>query len=237
MTEDTFSLIEAYVSGRMTPAERDAFEQQLASEPELREQTEVMKKLVTGIRVAGREQLRRQIFPPQTIPFMIRLNKKWALTIPFIFFATAIILYNLIFPLENSRLFDTYYARIDSINLTTPRGEAADLNLKQEAFIQYKTGNYDSAKAILSGVESPDDESALISGLVSIELKDWEGAKSELRKALNGSRKNAATANWYLALIQVRTKDYAAAKASLKELTDQPNAYQESARRLLQELK
>ncbi len=54
-------LLERFVLGRMSPAERTAFEARLATDADLREALRQERDILEGVRLAGRQELKRRI--------------------------------------------------------------------------------------------------------------------------------------------------------------------------------
>ena len=116
MTEQEFDLIESFWLGKLSPEEKAAFEQRLQSDVAFRQQVEIFSVLRKGIKGYGRNELRRKLFLPAEIPFMVRLGKTYkygAFALPFILIATVF----LWMPSGNEKLYKEFYAKADTITL------------------------------------------------------------------------------------------------------------------------
>src|SRR5436190_11155537 len=198
MTEQDFNLIENFWLGRLSPEEKTAFELRLQTDIPFRKQVEIFSALQKGIKGYGRNELRRKLFLPAEIPFMIRLGKKYrypAYAAPFIVIAIVFLL----MPSGNEKLYKQYYAKADTITFARPRGESEAYDTKLRAYGEFKAGNHDAANKLLNELPEEDSEGDLLAGLNFIHLERIDEAIQNLQEASQASGKVAASANWYLA--------------------------------------
>jgi hypothetical protein len=235
MTEQEFDQIEKFWLGKMSPEEKTDFEARLQSDGTFRKQLETFTVIQKGIKGFGRNELRRKLFLPTEIPFMVRLGK----TYKYAAFALPIILIAIIFlrmPSGNEKLYKQYYAKADTITFARPRGESDDYQTKLKAYGEFKAGNHEKAHALLKELPEEDSEGDLLSGLNFIHMERIDEAMQNLQEASQGSGKVAASANWYLALLHLKKGERLKAKTTLGKISSYENPYQRHASELLDKL-
>jgi hypothetical protein len=236
MTEQEFDLFEKFWRGAMSPQEKDDFERRLNTDGDFKKQLEVFSTLQKGIKAYGRNELRRNLFLPTEIPFMVRLGKKYR----YAAFALPLILIAVIFlrmPSGNEKLYNQYYSKADTITFARPGDESAAYQTKLRAYGEFKAGNHDAANALISDIPEEDSEGDLLAGLNFIHLDRIDEAMQNLQEASQSSGKVAASATWYIALLHLKKGDRAKARNTLRQLGSYENPYQRHANELLEKLK
>ncbi len=235
ISEQNFDRIGQYLAGKLNPQEKSAFESLLTQDAELRKELEIFSTLQKGIEQYGRNTLRKEIFHP-SLPFMIRLDRKWKVAISLAAALLAILVYRAFIPAGNERLFLAYYSATDSIHFSKPRGESEIYQIKVDAFARFKEGNYKDAKDLLENLSEQDDESSLLLGITFIQLGMRDEAETKLKKLAAAQSGLGHQAKWYLAMVYLKKNESGAARKVLEEVVKQKGVFSGKAADLLRRL-
>ena len=195
-----FEKMDAYVRQTMTEKEREAFEQELETDPTLRQEWEAFQHLVEGVKAAGDHALKQTIARASSAPRRRRqLTIRWALAAAGVV-ALALGIWWLQQPALQDRTFEAYF---------TPEKKrlAETLDVLES-----------------SGFARPEVSKALLGGLKDYEKGDYDQAVAGFLQYLDAAGAGAdKAAVFYLGLCYVQQGDYKKAIARLEPLAAQPD--------------
>jgi len=233
--QDNTERILNYLSGRMTTAEKQLFEEELRSNPELKKEYQLT--ILTQDILVGEPDLERITNDPD-LPETEKLVAKWnskknvasrALkSFSWIYLAAAcligmVLLYRNVFAPELSKkAFLTYYQTIGISEISLPDLPPDQLIEFIKAKRLYETGSYDSAIISFQALRDYGDEYPEIlmyTGMSQLEAGDPETAVKTFKKASKISGPHAEQASLYTGLSYLRLGDPKAALFYLTEKT------------------
>lgn len=215
LDRETFESIEAYVLGRMEPAERIAFEGRLERDPDLREELELQRENIHAIELGGFMRSVKEIVSEQKESKLPERSwYRWIGYAASIAIIVAVAVWWSLRPPMHERLFAEHF-RPDP-GLPVEMGVTDDPAFS-DAMVYYKEGAYEEAiarwKPLLDA--SPGNDTLLFySGISALAMERPEMAIASLRSVT----KNTASvfhdrAQWNLFLAHVRIGDIDAARA------------------------
>ncbi|NRB49660.1 MAG: hypothetical protein HRU41_18410 [Saprospiraceae bacterium] len=226
MSDNYSKKIEKYFSDEFSEAERTAFEQELAKDTELAKSFAQRKEIEDFLAVRpGREKLKAEIgelgdsffsssneSTTKVVPLRRRLY--WIAGAA----AAAILLLLLVPTWLNSPPTYQQFAEHRPLSLQERGSDQKDLQAIETAF---NTGNYSSAAELLNQYleEQPDDLQAQIyASIAALELDRAEEALTRLSPISTGTSIYRSTAQWYLALVYLKQKNYQESRTALSKI-------------------
>jgi len=216
--KDDIQKIEDYLLDNMTSEEKDVFDKRLGSEPDLKQEFEVMKSIFQSAEMSGMEKMKMNFedihkrnfeSSKQTSAKTISINKmlKWA-AIALLLIIPSMTLW--ILNLQNNditqdELYATYFEPTE-LELTY-RGDESNKTLQnlQELF---NAKDYQNFITQLDSYDSSGSDLAVLTlakGQANLELNNFASAEENF-KALLDNPLFADQANWYLGLTYVKQK-------------------------------
>ena len=245
MDEKLFETMENYINGRMTAEEQQSFEQEMSSNPELREELEMHRKLVSSIETESvrhmLEQIHEENFSQEETP-LVSLRSR-ARYFPLAIAASVALLILAgwwVFSWQSSQpeaLYATYYSPDEG--LPTTLGYMDDAQFA-EGMISYKMGDYAEALDYWQPLLSADPANDTLNyygGLAYLGSGQAEKAIAHLEKVTaNEGSAYQTDARWYLALAYLKNERTTEAQALLQILTEEDSPYREASREILEKL-
>jgi TolA-binding protein len=245
--EDFFARIEDYLDGKLTRAERAAFENEANSNPalaqalaqvrEMRErlvrqwaQENSENKLRSTLKGLGKKHFRSQDTTRRTARH--RPAKIWWIVAAA---ATALLLLWLAWPPASERLYTTY-RQFPTASFTTKNTDEQTLVQMSKSF---NNKDFQSALAGLTAYlqKHPEDlEAHFFVGLCQLELGHFSEAESIFTQIISAENAWSGEAHWYLALTYLRWKKTEECKKTLLQILP-GEAHYEEATELLKKLK
>jgi len=249
-------LIEKFLDGRMSEAERKEFENKLKLDQRLSEMMTDMNLLVEGIKMSAAQsskeektdrlkffneinEIEKNAFDSTAEVKIIPLYRKpWILSAA----ASVLLLAALTFyfmreqtPL-NEKLYTAYFEPFDSPGSGITRGKN-EVTLKTQAYEAYDNGNYKVAAQLFEQIvnEREDAIAQLCLGNAYLAQNDLSKAEKIFTEMLTRQSELITQAKWYLALTYLKGNKMERAKATLWEIS-KSSTYGEKARKLLKEL-
>ena len=249
-------LIEKFLDGRMSEAEKKEFENKLKLDQRLSEMMTDMNLLVEGIKLSAAQsskeeksdrlkffneinEIEKNAFDPASEAKIIPLYRKpWVLSAA----ASVILLVTLTFyflreqtPL-NEKLYAAHFEPFDSPGSGLTRG-TNEVTLKTQAYEAYDNGNYKVATQLFEQIvnEKEDAIAQLCLGNTYLAQNDLSKAEKVFTEMLTKQSELITQAKWYLALTYLKENKMERAKATLWEIS-KSSTYGEKAQQLLKEL-
>lgn len=231
----TFEAIEAYVLDRMPAAERAAFEQRLAGDPDLRAEVQLERENIRAVELGGVQRLLKEIAAGEGAVDRSRRSGAGWLT----YAAAAVLLlvaatWWATRPSAGERAFAAHF--LPDPGLPVVMGIAHDPAFN-EAMTSYKEGDYAGAKKAWSAEIASDPHNDTLHyyiGMAALAQGDAREAIDRLLPLMEGpDRAFHDRAGWYLFLAYVRAGEQAKARA-VDLSADRTHA--EEAERILEEL-
>ncbi|WOK08063.1 hypothetical protein RT717_05380 [Imperialibacter roseus] len=223
---------EKYLQGKLTEAEKDAFEANLSPE----EQEELAFEL--GVRERLEEELRKELrmkvagFEKKVRPAR-RINPAYIGVAASLFLVASLAFY---LTRQQESLFDEYYQPYPNYELTSVRGEQ-NLSDRQRAYQAYDDGKYEAAAASFGKLDSLSAPDYFFRGICLIQMNNDALAVADFQRvAAMNDQDYVEAANWYTALIYVKLNDKDRAKALLEILASGNSEMASSSRKLLDRL-
>jgi tetratricopeptide (TPR) repeat protein len=178
MNEDQTNRIEKYLRGEMTGEDRRSFEADMVKNPELKQETIAMSKILKGINIAfnqdlkGALQEKEQTISPVSQKKTLRIGVITSIAAGIALIAV-IYLYNFLPGPDLVKLYTEYYEPYP--NIMEPVNRSSDYN--NTAYFNYESGHYEAAlegfNRILS--KNPKHEPTLFyAGISSLEMNKPE---------------------------------------------------------------
>ena len=231
--------IEQYLLNKMEDIEREAFEDELKSDPELKELTVKKQLLINGIKAGfnaefksklkSEDQHQKRMVKTRRIRFISGIAAILVIGIFSTFFLNSI-------KQNPTRIYEEYYQPYP--NISTPLSRSDENG--NSPYYQYEKGEYESALAgfqtLIKG--NPDDESALFYAAISnMELSDFNNAIEKLKKVADKNQsKFTQAASWYLSLAYIHTKKPELASEYLNILAEGNDVYANNAKKILKKI-
>lgn len=244
MNEQDYITFEAFLSGELSGADLEVFENRLNQDPEFKEAFSLYKETTNFLehkfsRQESREKFKTQVQRASDQHFAkeILKSKKEKRFVPWQYgVAAAIVL--LIGFFTQQRLTDPSYedyAHYGRVELTVRGEQGALVSAAQEAFNE---GEYDQANEAfeqLLHLNSQNTEYQFYKALTDIELGYYEGADSMLKGIAQGKSAYKNKALWFLALSQLKQGKKQACIEVLKTMPQEAEDYS-LAQKLLKKL-
>ena len=104
---------------------------------------------------------------------------------------------------------------------------------------EYQAGNFEESLGLLEKAKLNEPENsniALYAGIAALETGDYGKAIEWLTETRINQPITYGTATWYLAMVYLAKKDYAACRNTLKQITEADTPYYEKAQALFNQL-
>lgn len=233
--------IERYVDGDMTAQETQAFEQQLATDPELNLLHKREQSIINGIRRYGMEkdvQFLRKLETSLSKEPSRSLLKPWHYAIA----ASLLLLVVSYWSLRNSQpdpagLFEAYFKPYPGLSNAATRG-TSDKSRRTVAVQLYESGQYESARTQLDLIlaEESDPELLLLLGNTNLILGRLDEAKSNFTTLSDEFDVLDVQARWYLSLCYLKEGNVEKAREELRQLSATEISYAQKAKELLRKV-
>jgi len=251
MDEKLSDKMDNYLKGRLSAAERQAFEAELSANEALRSEFETHKQLVQAVEMEGVQQLLNHLhekhFAEQvshqagqkgrTVVF--RPRRTWA---GLAAAASVALLLALGWwwqqPASQQALYDQYYS--PAIGLPTTLGISDDPQFV-EGMISYKLGEYAAALEnwrAIQGEKAANDTLQFYQGMAHLAIGEAATALEKLQPLAEPSTESAwqSQATWYAALAWLKQGEAEKARPLLQRLNESTNPFAEKSGQLLEEL-
>lgn len=246
MDEKLFETMENYINGRMTAEEQQSFERELSSNPELREEVEMHRRLVNSIETESVRQMLEQIhtenFAREETPVVSMRSRSRYFPLAIAASLALLILAGWwVFSLQSSQpeaLYAAYFSPAEGLPTTLGYADNAQFT---EGMISYKLGEYAEAldywQPLLSN-DPANDTLNYYGGLAYLAGEQPEKAITLLDKvAANENSGYNTDARWYLALAYLKNEQTTEAQALLQVLAEEDSSYRNESREILEKLK
>lgn len=141
-------------------------------------------------------------------------------------------------PNKNERLYAAFFKPYDAGNITRSVGQG-NLDLYTIGLNAYDSADYERAVGLFIKVSDTDNfkmPANLLAGISAMQTGNADLAIEMFQKVNNASLCKEA-ADWYLALCYIRKNEFATAEKLLDKLIKGSGPYSESAKKLLEEMK
>lgn len=231
--------IEQYLLNSMKDNEREAFEYEMNSDPDLKNLTEKKRLIIRGIKAGFNSELKSKLKKEdRRLNRMVKTRR-----IKFISGIAAILVIG---------VFSTFFLRSmnqDPIkiykkhyqaypNITNPLSRSNENT--DNPYYLYENGNY---KAALTGLNAlidnnpADDEALFYTSIIYMELGDFKNAIEYLKIVISeNSIKFSRPANWYISLAYIHTGNLEIASKHLGKLAKGNDIYGKSSEKILKKL-
>ena len=239
-------LIEQYFENTLSEKDKVEFESRMLVDDELREEIELFKNIVAGIKDAGEEKLKHKL---KIVDLELDANEnslikaspknkglfywKIAASITLIIGLSIFIL--LFKSTSTVELADKYYEKENGL----PVQMANTKSTFDDAMNEYKTGNYDKSIAMLVSIKSSspaNDTACYFIGVIKYEQNKFTDA-TENFKLVNSTSQYFEKAQYRLSLSLLQLNQKGEAINVLNEIAKKPNnIYYDQSKSLLKEL-
>lgn len=245
MDEKLFETMENYINGRMTAEEQQSFEREMSSNPELREEVEMHRKLVSSIETESVRQMLEQIheenFSENEAPVVPMRSRSRYFPLAIAASVALLILAGWwVFSLQSSQpeaLYAAYFSPAEGLPTTLGYTDNAQF---AEGMISYKLGDYAEALDYWQPLLSADpanDTLNYFSGLAYLAGEQPEQAITYLDKVVENETSDYQTdARWYLALAYLKNEQTSEARNLLQALAEEDSPYREESREILEKM-
>lgn len=255
--------IERYLRNELSEAEREAFEQKLAKDRNLRTELRLQQDITAGIDLFGAEGLKRQLQQseePTTVTKSLPVNPVEPSSKPtkavrplYFFLATAasfalvLTAFWLLNPAASSQeLYTAYFEPYPNVINPIERsgGDPADVapadvapTKAGQAMYYYEQGNYEQAISLFAQVPAIEEAYQFYWGVSYLGAEQAREAEITLEPLLfSASGVFYEPALWYTSLAQIQSEQIEVAKASLQQLIDIQGEYATEAAALLEKI-
>lgn len=217
-------LIESYVEGRLTEKERQDFETRLVIDSNLKEEFDLYKNIVEGIKEIGEENLKAKLkladneldTETKIVKLKPKINiKYWSIAASFVF----LIGIGLFFYMSNSSNLNAIATKYYEKDKGLPVEMAVGKSKWEDVMNLYKSDDYTGTKIKLQKLakENPaNDTLNYFYGVVNFELKDYRQARANLNN-IKSESKYYEKAQYRLILIDLKINDKQQAIAKINE--------------------
>jgi len=227
--ENDLMLIEDYLDGELQGDALQAFEQRLNTEPELSKEMQLFREVNTHLKAAHKAYKKKEwkaILDESKQP----VQKKPAGNRRIIYLisaaAAAALLFFGIFTLfpgasSSNELAQQYWEDSSSFLATSIERGSTDTDSQRlaDAFVQYKSSNYENSLQMLSTLDNANDEAGLLQAACFFQLDNTPKAIEILLPLVNNPQSMAKDeAQWYLALAYLKDQQPVAAQKLLNDI-------------------
>lgn len=228
--EEELDLIQRYIRGDCSEAERVSFKQRLDEDEAFRVLYHEEKSITIGIGLAERDRLKGMLRQSQ------KTNSYWwyaAAMIPILIVGSYIF-----FSQPNpANLYEEFYEPYGVYEFGMERGDVERDSLRQSAFDAYINERYNESLTALEQLSEIDPKDGYIfyQGACLIELENFEGARVKFERIADQS-KYWQQSRWYIALIHLKEGNVDECRLILNDLADKKGGVGKRAKELLDEL-
>lgn len=240
--------VELYLSGEMSHAERESFEREVASNPEMAEELKLSRMIDAALRKddiidlrkkmqAASRDSRREVRETPVIPLYRR--KVWYAAASIILLAAlgSTLYFSVPMGSKSDNLFNQYYTSENLIDVT----RAGDANIV-EAVIKFQEHEYELSGHLFHNILQKDPQNIacwFYYGISSIETENYTEAEKAFRNIISDNENlYLEHAEWYLGLTFLKNNQLEDAKKQFSLISmDNENVHQQDASRLLTKLK
>lgn len=231
--------IEQYLLKNMKDSEREALEDELNSDPELKKLTEEKQVFIRGIKAGFNAELKLKLQREDK-----RLNRRVKTRrLRYISGIAAILVIGIFSTVflntvkqDPIKIYDKYYQAYPNITMPLSRSGENTVN----PYYLYETGNLQAAltgfKVLIK--DNPDDVAALFyTGVIYMELADFDKAIEYLKRVIaEDSNKFTQPANWYISLAYIHSNNLETAVKYLDQLAKGDDIYGKNSKKILKKL-
>ncbi|GHB26269.1 hypothetical protein [Mongoliitalea lutea] len=240
MEKDKSDLLDLYIGNKLLEQDREAFENELKSNPELQEELNFRKNLLIAATLQERKRL-KAILQEKAFENHAKEKNQWKLaaSVAGILISLSIIFFIFNKKSDREALFLAYYETFPNIEAPTVRGDA-DFNGLSEAFLAYDNEEFELAKLLfydhyqLHG----DEVSAFYAAMSALEIGEFEESYDLLVTIQNSCQESyQVPVMWYISLIQIKQNNTDEAVKHLKELAQIDHPLSSKAEEIIQKLR
>jgi uncharacterized protein YpiB (UPF0302 family) len=209
-------LIETYFEGKLSDADKTAFETRLIIDSDFKEEVELYKNIVAGIKENGAANLKAKLKlvddELDNEPAIIKLESRKSSLVKYIAIAASVVLVislSLYWSLSNKsnlpELAIVYYEKEKGL----PNEMSVSENQLSDVMISYKNGDYFTTKSKLNDLlknKNTNDTLNYFLGITSYELKDYSAALASFN-TINSESVYYDKAQYRLVLIELVAND------------------------------
>ena len=242
--------LQGYLDGDLTATEREAFEEEVARNPDLRERLALHRRLEIALGDSKEEkveadlaaimaELPHNLQDDQAPPRRGRSSGYFAIAASLAILLVGAWFFFLRGCSAPEELYAQHYTAYDgSTELRSENG--IPKSLLSSAFDTYNEGNYREALQRFAQILklAPGNPRALFyQGICQMETGAFAPAGESFRRVLaDGQNLYLSQASWYLAMTCLKVNDLECAKAQLSELAGATGRYRDAAAEILEEL-
>jgi hypothetical protein len=230
-------IIEAYLLGKLSEKEAQAFENQLSQDAELREELAFKKSLQIAVTLQERKRLKAILQEKSRQQPSVEVHS-WRYAAAIIGFLLVVSAGLFIYTNKSEdQLFLAYYEPFPNIEAPTVRG-TLDFNGLTEAFLAYDNEEYELAQLLFSDhfKENQDFVSAFYAAMASIEIGEFHTALEFITHAGDSPEVYEIPKLWYTALIHLKLEKRSDALDLLKVIAESEHPLSANASRLKRQL-
>lgn len=239
-------LIETYFEGKLSDADKTAFETRLIIDSDFKEEVELYKNIVAGIKENGASNLKAKLKlvdeELDSEPAIIKLESRKSSLVKYIAIAASVVLVislSLYWSLSNKsnlpELAIVYYEKEKGL----PNEMSVSENQLSDVMISYKNGDYFTTKSKLNDLlknKNTNDTLNYFLGITSYELKDYSAALASFN-TINSESVYYDKAQYRLVLIELLANDKQKALNKIDEcLSNENHLYYDKLVQLKKEL-
>ena len=237
--------MENYINGRMTAEEQQRFEREMSRNPELQEEVEMHRKLVSSIETESVRQMLEQIheehFAQEETPIVPMRSRSRYFPLAIAASVALLILAGWwVFSWQSSQpeaLYAAYFSPDEGLPTTLGYMDNARF---AEGMVSYKLGDYAEALDYWQPLLSADpanDTLNYYAGLAYLASERPEQAITRLDKVVENETSGYYTdARWYLSLAYLKNEQADEARTYLRQLAEEDVPYREESREILEKL-
>ncbi|PKQ46827.1 tetratricopeptide repeat protein [Confluentibacter flavum] len=243
MKEQDYILFENYILGDLSETEKNAFETQLKADSKFNDSFNTYKELSSFLEhkfeneaastafQSNLENISKTYFEKQDAPIKVIRFKIWQYAVA----ATVALLIGItVFNNFSSPVYEDF-ADYNSISLTVRGEQDALLKTAENAFNTKDFAKAEEAFRSLMLIDKDNAELQFYRAVANLELNKFEMAESLLTSLSKGQSAYKNKAIWYLALSDLKQKDYDACLEILKTIPEDADDYDE-AQKLIKKL-
>jgi tetratricopeptide (TPR) repeat protein len=243
--------IDKYLDDQLTPAEMEEFEKMQRKDGSFKKLVDDMKILAGGIRQSAGDSLRLEMQGWESklqdtenrekARRSMRMRRFGWISLAAAACLTAMIYIGISRPdgserFTNSIFRDHYDGAFQNVVSLAYRSESTAMRTHGEAFDAYDRKDYREAAALFSAIPQKSDTVLFYLGQSWLAIKEYDKATSCFRASLESGQFMADQSRWYLALSLLKSGRAEEAETILRELSANPNFYQEQASDILSRL-
>ncbi len=231
--------IEQYLLKNMKDNEREAFEYELNSDPDLKKSTEKRRLLIRGIKAGFNAELKlklkkedkrlNQMVKTRRIKFISGIAAVLVIGVFSTFFLKSM-------KQDPIKIYEKHYHPYPNISIPLSRSNENTDN----PYYLYEKGNLKAALTGLNALidDNPGDEAALFyTSIIYMELGDFKNAIEYLKRVTGeNSISFSRPANWYLSLAYIHTGNLEIASKHLGKLAKGNDIYAKNSKKILKKL-